>query len=157
MSGFRETNQLGKYLGVPLTGKAPRRQDFQYIIDQVSAKLSNWKAQQLSFAGRVTLAKSVIEAVPIYPMMTNKIPKSCLEEIQKLQRNFIWGDKEGAKKYHAVSWEMVTKPKDCGGLGLRRLDVMNQACILKLSWKLASGAKDWWCYIFRGKYMVVEP
>jgi hypothetical protein len=61
-------------------------------------------------------------------------------------------DKEGAKKYHAVGWEMVTKPKDCGGLGLRRLDVMNQACILKLSWKLASGAKDWWCDIFRGKY-----
>ncbi|MCH82962.1 putative ribonuclease H protein [Trifolium medium] len=115
-------------------------------------KLANWKARQLSFAGRVTLAKSVIEAIPIYPMMTNKIPKSCLEEIQKLQRNFIWGDRDGVKKYHAIGWEMVTKPKDCGGLGLRRLEVMNQACILKLSWKLASGAKDCWFEVLRGKY-----
>ncbi|WJX55356.1 Protein DETOXIFICATION 41 [Trifolium repens] len=152
MSGFRESNQLGKYLGVPLKGRAPRREDFQYVIDQVSAKLTNWKAQHLSFAGRVTLAKSVIEAIPIYPMMTNKIPKSCLEEIQKLQRNFIWGDRDGVKKYHAIGWEKVTKPKYCGGLGLRRLDVMNQACILKLGWKLASGANDLWCKVMRGKY-----
>lgn len=66
MSGFRETNVLGKYLGVPVTGKAPRKADYQYILDQVSSKLMAWKANQLSFAGRVTLAKSVIEAVPIY-------------------------------------------------------------------------------------------
>jgi len=48
---------------------------------------------QLSFAGRITLAKSVIEAVPIYPMMKTSIPKSILEDIQKLQRKFIWGRK----------------------------------------------------------------
>jgi ABC-type transporter lipoprotein component MlaA len=48
--------QLGKYLGVPVTGKAPRREDFQYIIDQVSSRLVAWKANHLSFAGRVTLA-----------------------------------------------------------------------------------------------------
>ncbi|GAU15618.1 hypothetical protein TSUD_108770 [Trifolium subterraneum] len=29
---------------------------------------------------------------------------------------------------------------------------MNQACILKLGWKLASGANDWWCEVMRGKY-----
>ncbi|GAU16016.1 hypothetical protein TSUD_338860 [Trifolium subterraneum] len=39
LSGFRETDQLGKYLGVPLIGRAVRRNDFQYIIDQVSNKL----------------------------------------------------------------------------------------------------------------------
>jgi hypothetical protein len=152
MSGFRETEQLGNYLGVPLTARAPRKDDFQYIIDQVSAKLANWKANQLSFAGRVTLAKSVIEAVPIYPMMTNRIPKGVLEEIQKIQRNFIWGDNNGAKKYHAIRWDVVTMPKHHGGLGLRKLDVMNRACILKLGWKLMSGATDWWCEVMRGKY-----
>jgi hypothetical protein len=92
ISGFKETTEFGNYLGVPLTGRATKRSDFQYILDQVTAKLSTWKAKQLSFAGRVTLAKSVIEAVPIYPMMSTKIPKSCLEDIQKMQRQFIWGD-----------------------------------------------------------------
>jgi hypothetical protein len=55
MSGCNETPSLGKYLGVPLVG---------YLISQVKAKLSNWKAKQLSFAGRITLSKAVIEAVP---------------------------------------------------------------------------------------------
>jgi hypothetical protein len=151
-SGFRETTHLGKYLGVPLTGNAPRRSDFQYIIDQVSAKLARWKVNQLSFAGRVTLAKSVIEATPIYPMMTTCIPKGCLEEINKLQRKFIWGDTEGNNKYHAIRWEDVTKPKRFGGLGLRRLDTMNQACLLKLGWKFNFGASDLWCEVLRGKY-----
>jgi hypothetical protein len=101
---------------------------------------------------RITLAKSVIEVVPIYPMMTNRIPKMCLEEIQMLQRNFFWGNGDGARKYHAISWDKVSKPKSCGDLGLRRLDVMNQACILKLGWKLSSGSTDWWCEVIRGKY-----
>ncbi|GAU26489.1 hypothetical protein TSUD_361220 [Trifolium subterraneum] len=151
-SGFRETNHLGKYLGVPLTGNAPRRSDFQYIINQVSAKLARWKVNQLSFAGRVTLAKSVIEATPIYPMMTNRIPKGCLEEINMLQRKFIWGETEGNNKYHAIRWEDVTRPKRFGGLGLRRLDTMNQACLLKLGWKFNSGASDLWCEVLHGKY-----
>jgi hypothetical protein len=151
-SGFRETTQLGKYLGVPVTGRAPRRADYQYIIDEVSSKLTNWKANQLSFAGRVTLAKSVMEAIPIYPMMTNCIPEGCLEEIQRLQRNFIWGDTDDVRKYHAVGWEVVTTPKCYGGLGLRRLDEMNKACILKLGWKLKIGTSDLWCEVLRGKY-----
>jgi hypothetical protein len=145
MSGFRETCDLGKYLGVPLTGRAPKRTDYQYLIDQVSNKLAAWKARHLSFAGRVTLAKSVLEAVPIYPMMSSKIPKACLDEIQKIQRNFIWGDGENVRKFHAVRWSLVTTLKQMGGLGLRKLDVMNQACLLKLGWKLINGCNDFWC------------
>lgn len=91
ISGFRETQNFGNYLGIPLKGKAIKKRDFQYVIDQVANKLSSWKARNLSFARRVTLAKSVIEAIPVYPMMTNLLPKTCIQEIQKLQRGFIWG------------------------------------------------------------------
>jgi len=156
MSGFRETNVLGKYLGVPVTGKAPKKDDYQYILDQVSSKLMAWKANQLSFAGRVTLAKSVIEAVPIYPMMTTSIPKSILENIQKLQRTFIWGESGTERKYHAIGWDMITRPKDMEGLGLRRLSIRNKACILKLGWKMQTGDQDFWCKVLRGKYQRSE-
>ncbi|PNX95340.1 hypothetical protein L195_g018531 [Trifolium pratense] len=114
--------------------------------------MSGQEANHLSFAGRVTLAKSVIKAIPIYPMMTNKIPKNCIDEIQKMQLNFIWGDTENGRIYHAVGWEMMTKPKYLGGLGLRRLDSMNEACLLKLGWQLYSGVKEFWCEVMRGKY-----
>ncbi|KAI5393889.1 hypothetical protein KIW84_060840 [Lathyrus oleraceus] len=91
MSGFKETTSLGKYPGVPLTGNAPRRGDYQYIIDQVSSKLDLWKGNHLAFAGRVILAKCVIEALSIYPMMTTK---ACIKDIHKMQQsvkeNSVW-------------------------------------------------------------------
>jgi hypothetical protein len=152
ISGFKETSNFGKYLGVPLHGRALKKADFQYLLDQVSNKLSMWKATHLSFAGRVTLAKSVIEAVPIYPMMSTLIPKACLEEIQKMQRNFIWGDTAQKKRFHAVGWETITAPKWMGGLGMRDLAVMNTACLGKLGWKLKSDSKDLWCNVLRNKY-----
>lgn len=67
------------------------------MVSKVKSKLSGWKAKQLSFAGIVTLSKSVIEAIPIYRMMTTMLPSSCIQEIQKLQRSFILGDTEDEK------------------------------------------------------------
>lgn len=81
VSGFKEVSYLGKYLGVPLLGRAPKKADYHYLIEQVNQKLAGWKARHLSQAGRVTLAKAVIEAVPIYPMMAASIPKGVLHDI----------------------------------------------------------------------------
>lgn len=124
-SGFRETFSLGKYLGVLILGRAPRKGDFQYIVEKVKLKLSGWKAKQLSFAGRVTLSKAVIQAIPIYPMMSTDIPRSCLQEIQKLQRAFVWGEEENQRKAHLINWKTLMNPKELGGLAIRNLSTMN--------------------------------
>jgi hypothetical protein len=110
-SGLKETQHLGRYLGVPAIWRAPRVHDFQYLEEKVKSILARWKAKQLSLAGRITLAKSVIQAIPIYPMLTMLIPKSCLKEIEKARRAFIWGDTEDKRKAHMISWETMTQPK----------------------------------------------
>jgi ribonuclease HI len=43
-------------------------------------------------------------------------------------------------------------PKWNEGLGLRKLETMNQACLLKLKWKYHSNNNDLWCNVLRGKY-----
>ncbi|PNX98541.1 ribonuclease H [Trifolium pratense] len=48
----------------------PKRVDCNYLLEHVSAKLTVWKANHLSFAG---LAKSVLEAIPTFPMMTTRL------------------------------------------------------------------------------------
>lgn len=151
-SGFTETFSFRKYLGVPLTGKVPRYQDFHYLIDKVKAKLSGWKAKQLSFVGRVMLSKAVIQAIPVYPMMTTLIPRGCLDEIQRLQRDFIWGDTHEQWKIHLISWKTVMLPKKNGGLAVRDLALMNKACIMKLGWQLRNDEQSLWCSVLRGKY-----
>jgi hypothetical protein len=57
ISGYRETNSLGKYLWVALIGITPRKKEFEYVIDQVNTKLMHWKASQLSFAERVNFGQ----------------------------------------------------------------------------------------------------
>jgi hypothetical protein len=85
-------------------------------------------------------------------MMTSAIPKGSLTEIQKIQRAFIWGDDDGGRRYHAVNWEKVAKPKAYGGLGIRRLVHMNQACLMKLAWSIRSGENALWIKVLKGKY-----
>lgn len=60
-------------------------------MEQMSSKMVSWKTNHLSFVGHVTLAKSVLKAVSIYPMTKNLLPKACIEEIHHMQKNFIWG------------------------------------------------------------------
>ncbi|WJX78916.1 hypothetical protein P8452_62093 [Trifolium repens] len=151
-SGFREASSLGKYLGIRLVGRAPRRSDFEHLVSKVKLKLSGWKATNLSFAGRVTLAKSVIQAIPIYSMMTTPIPKSILLDIQRLQRNFIWGHDEGQKKMHMIKWDTMLLPKESGGLAVRNLPTMNQACLMKMGWNLREGNNSLWCKVLKEKY-----
>jgi hypothetical protein len=51
ITGYRESSNFGKYLGVLLHGRALKKANFQYLLDQVSSKLSMWKANHLSFSG----------------------------------------------------------------------------------------------------------
>ncbi|KAI5438869.1 hypothetical protein KIW84_024554 [Lathyrus oleraceus] len=91
--GFREVEDLGLYLGVPLSGKSPRINNYQFLIDKVYAKLSHLKCNQLSFDGRVTLSKLVIEALHTYSMMSNS----------SLWKNFA---REWATNSKFIQWEI---------------------------------------------------
>lgn len=37
-----------------------------------------------------------------------------------------------------ISRDIITQPKCHGGLGIRKLDVMNKACLMKLCWGVYS-------------------
>lgn len=66
--GFQRTEDLRKYLGVPLIHKRVSRHTFRYVIDKASQRLSTWKARNISMAGRTTLVRSVLQALPNYVM-----------------------------------------------------------------------------------------
>ena len=57
---------LGKYLGFTLKHVGSSSQDYSSIIERVHVKLAGWKANLLSFAGRVVLSQATISAIPSY-------------------------------------------------------------------------------------------
>ncbi|KAG6401482.1 hypothetical protein SASPL_138339 [Salvia splendens] len=128
---FRSVCNLGKYLGIPIFHGMVTKNNFQYLIDKVRARLSGWSASSLSLAGRITLAKAVLTAIPSYCMQVVLLPAAVITEIEKLIRHFVWGASNGKKKLPLVSWVFVCQPIRSGGLGIRDLRVHHKAFMVK--------------------------
>lgn len=123
LCGIKLTNNLGKYLGVPLLHKRLSKQDFNHIIEKFKIEWLGWfltpSCYQLVY--RTTLAQSVTSTIPSYTMQTMHLSASICERRDRLNINFLWGDSPGNKKMHFVKWDKVCKKaKDIGGLGLKK-------------------------------------
>ena len=126
------------YLGVPLFKGAPRRVHLQKITDKIKNKLSAWKGNLLSMAGRLTLIKSVIEISFIYSFWVYKWPDSLIKELNKCIRKFLWTKSLFNRKLDTVAWKKVCQPIEKGGLGLPDLKINNGVFQKKFAWDLVS-------------------
>ncbi|CAL1377016.1 unnamed protein product [Linum trigynum] len=140
------TQDLGRYLEVPVLHGRVTNKTFRYIIDRIDQRLAGWKADNLSLAGRVTLAMSVLNAIPSYIMQTAVLPAGICEYIYQKIRAFVWGSQEGRRRIHLVNWETVCLPKDQGGLGLRSARALNTAYFLKLAWGILKKPEELWLW-----------
>ncbi|KAH9757474.1 reverse transcriptase domain-containing protein [Citrus sinensis] len=152
--GFSVASDLGKYLGVPLHHSRVSSSMFQNIVDKVEKRLSGWNASHLSLAGRITLAQSVLQAIPIYVMQTVSLPNGVRERIDRACMRFIWSGSSPQQKLSMVSWRHVCKPKAFGGLGFKSLAMMNRALHMKLAWGIISSPSSLWVQVLLTKYRV---
>ena len=73
-----------KYLGFFIKPNGYRKFDWKWLIGKLEKRLMIWSNKWLSRAGRVTLVKSVLEAIPIYRMFIAWIPKGVLDRIRRI-------------------------------------------------------------------------
>jgi len=73
------------------------------VVDKIRKKLSSWKGKCISMAGRITLIKAVISSLPLYMFSPFKAPKAVCQEINKIQRQFLWDWDQDRKKIAWVS------------------------------------------------------
>ena len=150
--GVSLTGDLGKYLGIPLLHKRATCVTFAPLLERTSSRLSGWKKGCLTLAGRTVLVKAVLAALPTYYMQTILLPKRLLNDLEKQSRGFLWGETDGSKKLHLLSWEQVVQEKRFGGLGIKDIRKQNKAFIMKLCWGLTTRREALWVQILRGKY-----
>ncbi|KAG7551702.1 Ribonuclease H domain [Arabidopsis thaliana x Arabidopsis arenosa] len=155
-SGIGSTRELGKYLGMPVLQKRINKETYGEVLERVSSRLAGWKSKTLSLAGRVTLTKAVLSAMPVHTMSAIMLPASTLESLDKVSRSFVWGSTAEKRKQHLLSWKKICKPKSAGGLGLRKARVMNRALISKVGWRLLNNVDGLWARVLRSKYKVGE-
>lgn len=111
------------------------------LVDKVQSRLASWKSKTLNMAGRLTLIQSVASSIPVYAMQTAKLPISICDSLDRLNRNFLWGDTDQQRKVHLTNWDMVCRPKCFGGLGIKKSTDMNKAMVAKASWRMIQNDK----------------
>ncbi|CAI0429274.1 unnamed protein product [Linum tenue] len=151
------TQDLGRYLGVPVLHGRITKQTYKYIMDKIDQRLAGWKADNLSLAGRVTLAMSVLNALPSYAMQTAMLPASVCDYLDRKIRAFIWGSQQGRRRIHLINWETVCLPKSQGGLGLRSARELNTTYFLKLAWTILKHPEELWVRVLKEKYLREGP
>lgn len=86
-------------------------------------------------------------------MQAFALPVGSCKAIDRLCREFLWGDTDDKKRVHLVNWNDVCKTKNSGGLGLRKAADFNQALRAKLAWQMAVNSNKLWVQVLRNKYV----
>uniref|UniRef100_A0A2N9EFE1 Reverse transcriptase domain-containing protein n=1 Tax=Fagus sylvatica TaxID=28930 RepID=A0A2N9EFE1_FAGSY len=134
----------------PLSRKRTRIQDIK--LRKFRTKLASWKARTLLMAGRCTLINSITSAILTHVMQCCLLPTSITKELDKLNRNFLWGDTVEKKKVHLLNWKTITQAKEDGGLGIKRSKSRNLALLASRAWKLQFSTGEAWAKLFKSKY-----
>ncbi|KAL8168195.1 hypothetical protein V2J09_009694 [Rumex salicifolius] len=139
-------------LGVPIASDRLSKNRYQFLLDKVASRLKGWKAKTLSMPGRVVLANSVLQSIPLYVMQSTMVPRSVCDAIDQSVRSFVWGSTQETRKPHLLAWDKIAKPRKFGGLGLRSMRQSNAAVLAKLGWRAMKEPESIWSRVIRGKY-----
>ncbi|KAJ0941986.1 putative RNA-directed DNA polymerase [Helianthus annuus] len=124
-----------KYLGLQVGANMNLVRNWRPVIDTFKSRLSIWKANTLSYGGRITLVKSVLNALPTYYFSLFRAPVQVVKKLERLRRDFLWGSTPEHQRASWVAWNDIMAPKELGGAGLGSLKEANYALLAKWWWR----------------------
>lgn len=117
---------------MPLLHGRITKSTYQEILDKVDQRLSGWSASHLSLAGRITLCQIVLHVAPIYTMQST-MPASITSKLEQMRRRFLWSGNKEHRKMSLIGYDRLCQPKFVGGLGFKKLALLNKALIMKIA------------------------
>eukprot|EP00253_Pinus_taeda_P021578 PITA_21578 len=111
--------------------KNGRAEDWAWLIAKIESRINIWQQRWLSRVGRLTLLKSVLEAILDYWMTLAWIPKGILKRIQQIYCRFLWRGQNTGRTFTWVHWDRIGKPKKLGDWGIKNLQLFAEALATK--------------------------
>lgn len=122
-----------RYLGVPLSVVKLQCSVEQQLVDAVARRILTWKAGLLNTAGRLTITRAMLSAIPVHISITCSLSAWAIKQIDKRHHAFLWcGSEVVSRGKCRVAWPVVCFPWDYGGLGLPDLCILGFALRLHL-------------------------
>lgn len=131
------------YLGVPLISKRLSAIDCDILVAKVVNRIESWLVKNLSFAGHLQLITSVLCSFQVFWSRVFILPKKTVKLLEQKLNRFLWCGKDARAKAK-VAWDKVCVPKKEGGLGIKKLDIWNQASMLHHVWTLFARSGSLW-------------
>ncbi|XP_074297047.1 uncharacterized protein LOC141627721 [Silene latifolia] len=97
ISGFKKGSFPFRYLGVDISYKRLTNHQCNKLVDRMVLRIHSWGAKQLSYAGRLTLVKTVLTQLHCYWARIYLLPKGVIQKVDSICRNYLWSGKDG---YH---------------------------------------------------------
>jgi hypothetical protein len=141
-----------KYLGLPTAVGRSKEGVFKHLPERSWSKVHGWKGQGLSMEGKETFIKSVLQAVPAYPMGCFRLPNKTCTKVTSISSGFWWGSADGKRKVPWVSWEKMSAPKRRGGMGFRNFSAFNQALLAKQAWRILTNPTSLCSRVLAARY-----
>ncbi|KAJ0755575.1 putative RNA-directed DNA polymerase [Helianthus annuus] len=142
--GCKSGNLPFKHLGLVVGANMNLTKNWKPVIDIFRNRLAIRKAKQLSYGGRVTLLKAVLNALPTYFFSLYKAPVQVIESLDRLRRVFFWGGSEEKAIMNWIAWDKVIAPVEYGGLGFGSLMDANLAMLAKWWWRFKTQDNGLW-------------
>lgn len=97
-----------KYLGIPLSSRAPSKADWLGVIHKIQSRIDEWHAKLLSRGGRLVLVNAVLTNLRLYYFSIFKTPKWVIKRIEAIRRDFFWkGGTHSSGKGSLIAWKNV--------------------------------------------------
>ena len=116
-------------------------------------RLDPWKGKHLTSGGRQILTNSCLSSIPLYCMGFYWLVDGAHKKMDGIRASFLWQGADGKFKYHMAKWEMISRPKDQGGLGIINTRIMNDCLLVKWIWKILQEPDELWFKLIKAKYL----
>ncbi|XP_058747226.1 uncharacterized protein LOC131620243 [Vicia villosa] len=153
MTSYKEGSLPFKYLGVPITSRNLNVIHYMPLLDKLLSRINHWTSKLLSYAGRLQLIKSVLNAISSYWMQCFAFPKIVLKKIESLCRTFLWTGSGATSRKSPIAWESICKPNIKGGLGTVNLVAWNCMFLMKLLWNINAKVDSLWVQWVHAYYL----
>jgi len=141
-----------KYLGFFLKTGSQRVVDWMWLMNKIEKNIGLWCYKWLSLGGRLILLKTVLESQSIYWMAVELVPKFIINHIRKIFFDFLLNGNNTTCHFHLCSGDVLSRPKSCGGWGLRNMEHFNLALLANTLWNTLFG-RGLWNKIVMDKYL----